>query len=332
MYVSVFTFINADKIIEIMRMYDLYAANTHFEPKKGESPHTYLGPKPKGPCAQGDFGLHVGEQVSCRYKGRTVKGEVIAVEQGKDDSEPDEWSVLFEDGHLLKCGKRRLRKLLAQAETPQAQKQIDHILVSNRWRSSVTDCRPCWAPSIHRSITGKRSDHALLGCSWKWRMRVVKKEAVPDFSVLRSVITKQGQESPNSHAQEFQQAVTENLKAAEFDAQGSTAEVYDKLCVAINKAAEDVLPKVKRKKGVRRKVSRATRELYNSTEAKVERTKKECDELKEARRKAGLSDFKTWVNECADLLNHANGHGDTKTAHDLIKQMEGKSDKPPKNL
>ena len=41
---------NADKILDIMRMYDLYAINTHFEPKKGESVHTYLSPKPKQPC------------------------------------------------------------------------------------------------------------------------------------------------------------------------------------------------------------------------------------------------------------------------------------------
>ena len=87
-----------------------------------------------------------------------------------------------------------------------------------------------------------------------------------------------------------------------------------------------------KKKGVRRKVSKATRDLHTSTETKTKRVKKKHDDLKEARRKTGLTDFKTWVNECADLLNHANGHGDTKTAHDLIKQMEGKSDKPPKNL
>ena len=70
-------------IIEIMRMCDLYIANTHYEPKRGESPHTCLCPKPKSPCAQGDFGLHVDEQVSCHHEGKNIKGEVIAVEQGK---------------------------------------------------------------------------------------------------------------------------------------------------------------------------------------------------------------------------------------------------------
>ena len=54
---------NADKILDIMHMFDLYAVNTHFGPKKGETHHTYICPKPKNACAQGDFGLHVGEKV-----------------------------------------------------------------------------------------------------------------------------------------------------------------------------------------------------------------------------------------------------------------------------
>ena len=304
-------------------MYDLFAVNTHFEPKRGETPHTYLCPKPKSPCAQGDFGLHVGEKVSHRYKGQNVQGDVISVEQGEGQDDVNTWSVLFDDGHLLKCGRKRLRKLMAQAESPQVKKQLDHILVSNRWRSSVTDCRPDWAPSIHRSISGKRSDHALLSCTWKWRIRMVRTEPVPDFSVLQAAATdKNGRQTLNPHAQAFQQAVTDNLKAAEFNTQGSTAEIYDKLCTAITKAAQDVLPKVKRKKGVRRKVSKATRDLYDEVEIKGERSTKERAELKEARRKAGLADFKTWVQGCANQLNHANGHGDTKAVCDLVKQME----------
>ena len=236
-----------------------------------------------------------------------------------------EWTVLFQDGYQLKCGKRRLRRLLAQTKNAQEKKQIDYILVSNRWRSSITDCRPDWGPSVHRSITGKRSDHALISCRWKWRMKLTKSEPTPDFSVLQGTETKNGQPTMNPHAQEFQQAVTDNLKQANFYPQVSTVEIYDKLCSAINKAAQDVLPKVKRKKGVRRKVSKTTKNLYDKTELKQKRTDKECAELKEARRKAGLADFKTWVSECADELNHANGQGDTRTVYKLVKQMEGKN-------
>ena len=180
---------NADKILDIMHMYDLYAVNTHFEPKKGETQHTYMCPKSKNTCAQGDFGLHVGEKVACRLNGKNVQGEVIAVDQGDEQNDKaqdaDVWTVLFEDGQKIRCGKSKLRKLLARGENKQEKKQIDHILVSNRWRSSVTQSRVRWGPSVHRSISGKRSDHGLVECTWKWRMRHVKTEPTPDFSVLQ---------------------------------------------------------------------------------------------------------------------------------------------------
>ena len=119
---------NADKVLDIMLMYDLYAVNTHFEPKQGETPHSYLCPRPKTACAQGDFGLYVGEKVACQYKGKNVQGEVIAVEQGREQNKRDVWTVRFNDGFTLRCGKNRLRKLITQATSPQEKKQIDHVL------------------------------------------------------------------------------------------------------------------------------------------------------------------------------------------------------------
>jgi hypothetical protein len=185
---------NAQKILDLMSMYDLYSVGTLFEQPKGESSHTYICPQAKedgehaqGGHAQGDFGLHVGHKVSHTYNGATIQGEVTAVEQG-DGEKKDKWTIQFEDGYTLRCGKHRLRKLLSRANGGQAQekKQIDHILVSNRWRSSVTNCSPRWEPSVHRSLSGKRSDHALVECSWKWRLRLTKTVPVPDFSVLKA--------------------------------------------------------------------------------------------------------------------------------------------------
>ena len=149
--------------------------------------YTYLCPKKnkKKECAQGDFGHHVGERVACKYKGNLVQGDVIAVSLGDGEETQDEWTVQFEDGHVITCGKARLRQLLKRGDSEQIGKQIDHILVSTRWKSSVTHCKTRWGPSIHRSLTGRRSDYALLECRWKWRMRQMKTESSPDFSVLR---------------------------------------------------------------------------------------------------------------------------------------------------
>ena len=85
----------------------------------------------------------------------------------------------------------KLRKWL----TPPVRKyeQLDYILVSNRWKSSITDCRARWGPSIHRSKWGIREDHALVSCKWKWRLRDMRLPGRMDFSALAiapSVATK----------------------------------------------------------------------------------------------------------------------------------------------
>ena len=38
------------------------------------------------------------------------------------------------------------------------------------------------------------------------------------------------------------------------------------------------------------------------------------------------------MQECVDDLNAVNGHGDTKEMNNIVKQLEGKPGKPPKNL
>ena len=160
----------------------------------------------------------------------------------------------------------------------------------------------------------------------------MKSEPAPDFSVIQGdQLDEQGLPRPNKQAQAFQSAVAEKLEELGYREDGSTTSIYDKLCKAVNHTAETTLPKIKRKSGVRRKVSQKTKDLYDNEEARTARTENQRAELKEKRRKAGLEDFKSWVQECADRLNEANGHGDTKVIHDLVKQMEGKPGKPGKN-
>ena len=79
-----------------MSMYDLFSVGTQFEQPKGETTHTYICPQGKKDCAQGDFGLHVGDKVSHTYNGATIQGEVTAVQQGTDDNK-DKWTVQFEE-------------------------------------------------------------------------------------------------------------------------------------------------------------------------------------------------------------------------------------------
>ena len=163
-------------------------------------------------------------------------------------------------------------------------------------------------------------------------MRLVKSEPEPDFSVLCDDVIKNGRPCPNTYAKNFQNVVRDKLLELNFGENESTTSIYDKLCKAVKGAAQEVLPKAKKKRGTRRKVSKATRDLYDKEERKEARSKEQCEKLKEKRKNAGLTDFKIWVQECADRLNVANGQGDTSAVHNIVSQMEGKPGKPSKNL
>ena len=255
---------NAEKILELKRMYDLYAANTHFEPKQGQTVHTYLKPKCTDENKRDDFGLYVGERVKCKYKGNEIGGEVIAVEemQAEQDSK---WTVKFDDGYTSKYGTKQLGRMLNRAPDCKRGRQIDYILVSNRWRSSITDSKPRWTPSIHRSITGCKSDHALVECKWKWRMRREKPKAVPDFDVL-SQKRKDGNGKPraNKYVTEFGKVVKEKMRELQHSKNDSATQLHYKMCTAITQAINEVLPKAKRRRGPKRKVSDETKRLYET--------------------------------------------------------------------
>ena len=53
------------------------------------------------------------------------------------------------------------------------EKQLDYVLVSNRWLSAIKDANVRWGPSEHRNMYG-RADHALVDCEIKWRIRSPK--------------------------------------------------------------------------------------------------------------------------------------------------------------
>ena len=84
------------------------------------------------------------------------------------------WTVDFEDGYKAHYSEPWLRDRVLEDE-PKGRRfsQLDYILVSKRWVSSVVDAKSLWGPSIHRNIYGK-SDHALVLAKWGWKVRAVK--------------------------------------------------------------------------------------------------------------------------------------------------------------
>ena len=141
-----------------MRLFDLFAINTAFQPRR-KSTATYLACVDGAECNM----QYLGREVCAKYKGNRILGKVVNTVciQGSR-----KWDVHFDDGYTLRCGENHLRELITPIQKTFVRKQIDYILVSNRWKSSVNNCRVHWAPSIHRNKFGK-ADHALVSCKWK---------------------------------------------------------------------------------------------------------------------------------------------------------------------
>ena len=124
----------------------------------------------------------MGREVRAPYRGKSYHDTVtgtLSVE-GKQ-----RWMVRFEDGFSTRCSEKILREWLIPIDKEFVYKQIDYIFVSSRWRSSAINCKVKWGPSIRRNKMGP-ADHALIECTWKWRVRKLVKPAKTDFSALRT--------------------------------------------------------------------------------------------------------------------------------------------------
>ena len=78
--------------------------------------------------------------------------------------------------------KRVCNAIYLRKDNTQRPKKLDYFLVSNRWRSCVTNSKTNWAPSVHRF--GKEFDHSLLQITWAWRVKKEKKSATKDFQSM----------------------------------------------------------------------------------------------------------------------------------------------------
>ena len=70
---------NSDKMIQLMRLFALTAANTLFKPKYKHALQTFLQTKRKGHEPHNDYGEYVGADVRVKYKQEWVEGKVLAV-------------------------------------------------------------------------------------------------------------------------------------------------------------------------------------------------------------------------------------------------------------
>ena len=145
--------------------------------------------------------------------------------------------------------------------------QIDYILISSRWMSSIKNCKVKWGVSFKRF--GQRFDHGLVECQFEARLVARKIQKSKDYSILKT---------DGDLCQRFDNQVMSNLSKQDFD-QNDPAKSVTNLAKSINEAAS-ILPCKKKLPLRKRHVSEQTKHLYNERQAKFSHLSK--DERKAA--------------------------------------------------
>ena len=202
-------------------------------------------------------------------------------------------------------------------------KKLHYFLVSNRWRSCVTNSKSCWAPSVHRF--GRAFDHSLLRVTWKWR---VKRE--------RLIPTKDFKAMDEERWSTLNDAIAKNLHAhkIEHPDQESDTSPDDKLTrmnSCIQAAIQKCVPTKKRLSTVKRQPSEETRRLYEVRAQKFSAivaqggtvTKQLRKRWNRKIRDTNLRDYNAWLDSMATDMEEADKRGDSETIFRIVKLVSG---------
>ena len=191
--------------------------------------------------------------------------------------------------------------------------QLDYILTSSRWASSVRQSHVRWGVSIRR--WGRRYDHGLVECTWQVRLATKRRIApTPDYATLkRDPIV----------AAAYDVALRRGLATVTVE-DGDAAGRLRRLCEATTQAAS-VLPVVKRRPPRKRVVSAHTKQLYE------ERAR--CYHLlaPEERRRRGTEieracrdDYRRYIDDKVGDIETANRVGNVSEVARLTKVLTGR--------
>ena len=204
-------------------------------------------------------------------------------------------------------------------ESGQPPAQIDYILVSKKWSSSVQDCKVKWAPAIHRF--GSHFDHGLI--HMRFRMRIqnsLMPIGRPDFGTFKDESTREDFEA------------TIKAAATEKTATETTIDMmYQRMTEAIQEGI-DFLPKVPRKRGKVQRRSTKTMQMFQERAAEYQGIKRGSPEwlaiAKTWRNKIKNScreDYRLHVNRIIEKMEAAAAKGDHRGVYEGVKKLTGGS-------
>ena len=303
-----------------MRRHDLHAINTKFR-KKRKSHATYLHVLSNGTTGHDQY---VGREAKAVWQGREHFGTVV--DNFRETNGARRWRVKFDDGYVGTYSELDLYDMMVVTQRKTQGKQLDYIMVNNRWMSSVQDSGVSWAPSWHRNVKG-RADHALVYGKWTWKIQTPPKKIVRNYNAL----------NPNTPEglrliSKFNSVIEEKVLETSSDSQ-TIEQQYDTLCMAINFAMQSVLPIREKSQHAKRAVSQRTKALFEKRTNMGKSDKKwsnvDYKRIQRQIRQSSMQDHAEWIEECAEEMQAANDVGDTRKLYAVVKALSGKVDKKP---
>ena len=194
-----------------------------------------------------------------------------------------------------------------QPEKPPS--QIDYILVSKRWSSSIRNCKTKWGVPIE--AYGRKYDHALVTATFKLRLKSDRGRVRKDFNIL-------SQDNIKSRHEEI---IQESLKSERpQDANGQ----WKRLKKALEDA-QSTLPKTQPKTRRKWEASEHTLDL-------VQKRVQEWDHLDAENRKtfnkeiarSARNDFREHTNRLLEDIESANSVGNSTEVYRLAKDLSTK--------
>ena len=163
-------------------------------------------------------------------------------------------------------------------------RQIDYILCSKRWCTSVRSSRVKWGIAIQR--WGRKYDHGLVECTWKAKISKPSTKPKPDFTALKDP----------GIAEEFNSIVATELENFNIAAPDNPADRLKRLNHATKKAIAS-LPSKRRPPTRKRNISDHTRELIAKREQHFSRSS--CAERRQINREISRScqnDYRSYMS------------------------------------
>ena len=201
--------------------------------------------------------------------------------------------------------------------------KLDYFLVSNRWRSCVTNSKTSWAPSIHRF--GRAFDHSLLQIEWKWRIKQDKLIPAKDFKVMT-----------DAQWSELDEGIKQSLadhKSTHSDPKfdNSPDDRLTRMNSCIQGDIQKCVPNKKRLSTIKRATSEVTRNIYEARARKFSHIVEQGGTITKQLRKrwnrkirdANLRDYNAWLDGMATKMEEADKRGDSETIFRIVKIVSG---------